>query len=50
MRDCISIRQKWKGSEDEVQCKAIVINEVVVSVLDADFFVCLFSLDRKSVV
>ena len=44
MRDCIYIRQKWQGSEDEVQGKATVINEVVVSVLDAVFFfVCLFS-------
>ena len=38
MRDCIYIRQKWQGSEDEVQGKATVINEVVVSVLDAVFF------------
>ena len=43
MRDCIYIRQKWQGSEDEVQCKAIVIIEVVISVLDVIAFVCLFS-------
>jgi len=43
MCDCIYIRQKWQGSEDEVQGKGTVIIEVVVSVLDAVPFVCLFS-------
>ena len=43
MRDCIYIRQKWQGSEDEVQGKTIVIIEVVVLVLHVVLFVCLFS-------